>query len=135
MQVGQVRSIMKNPCWVRTLPCPAQVAQRFLLVPGVALLSTDSLLLPRFPGFAPGATGDLLFEQHLGGGALLLVAEIVGLPVLAAVLLEWVRADRTEAAVVDRLADEAHSDDDDAPGLWWETDPRFTDRRRPTQQP
>ncbi len=107
----------------------------FDAVPGVALLSTDSLLLPRFPGFAPGATGDLLFEQHLGGGALLLVAEIVGLPVLAAVLLEWVRADRTEAAVVDRLADEARSDDDDAPGLWWETDPRFADRRRPTQQP
>lgn len=116
----------------------------FDAVPGVALLSTDSLLSPRFPGWGPvagpvtgGGTGagpgvDLLMEQHLGGGALLAVAEVVGLPVLAAVLIEWVRADRSAAADHDRRAEE---DDDDDGALWWQSDPRFADRRRPTQRP
>ena len=116
----------------------------FDAVPGIALLSTDAVLHPTFPGFTASG-GDLLLEQHLGGGALLAVSEVVGLPVLAAVLLEWVRADHAEARAADDADDAAHGADaaarqavdraaepyDDAPGLWWESDPRFAGRWAP----
>lgn len=118
-------------------------------VPGISLISTGALLSPGYPGFArPGAPADLLMEQHLGGGALLAVSEVVGLPVLAAVLVEWVRADRAEAAAVDAALDassphppardvaptpdaELPADPVEAPALWWQSDPRFADRWGP----
>ena len=37
-QVGQVRSMEKNPCWARTRPCPAQVGQTRGRDPGLAPL-------------------------------------------------------------------------------------------------
>ena len=115
-------------------------------VPGISLMSTSALLSPGYPVFTrPGAPADLLMEQHLGGGVLLAVSEVVGLPVLAAVLLEWVRADRAEAAAVDASLDAATAPRVDAAGpqadeptpdqpvaaLWWQSDPRFADRWGP----
>ena len=49
---------------------------------------------------------DPLLDQRLGGGALLAVAESVGLPVIAAVFLEWVRSDERDARASDLLEDE-----------------------------
>lgn len=117
-------------------------------VPGVALLTTEALLTPAFPGYATGLPGlDPLMEQRIGGGVLLAVSEAVGLPLIAAVILDWVRADRQEAAAVDAALDAAPDATLDmtrdtvepgsapgAPVLWWQTDPRFADRypRRPS---
>jgi len=81
---------------------------------------------------------------------------VVGVPVLAAIFVDWVRNDEREARVADALADgpqpepdsqaglpgtvedqgEDQGDDQgvrgrDAAGgrrLWWEDDPRFADR-------
>jgi putative copper resistance protein D len=77
-------------------------------VPGIVVMTAPTLLAPGYPGFSRAVSGlDPLLDQHLGGGALLAVAESVGLPVIAAVFLEWVRTDEREAREADRLADEA----------------------------
>jgi cytochrome c oxidase assembly factor CtaG len=111
-------------------------------VPGVVVMASPALL--GTPVAAYLSAHDPLWEQRLGGGAMFGVAEIVGLPLLAATVLAWVRSDAREAALVDaRLDREAlerramtprpEADDTSDAVLdrpWWETDPRFT-RRTP----
>ncbi|WP_169735678.1 cytochrome c oxidase assembly protein [Intrasporangium oryzae] len=116
-------------------------------VPGIVIMTASTLLTPGFPGYASGASGlTPAMDQKLGGGALLAVAEVVGLPVIAAVFLEWVRSDEREARAVDAelaLAEEAATSSPEArtehgtadgvapaatSGLWWESDPRFAGR-------
>jgi putative copper resistance protein D len=91
-------------------------------------------------------------DQRLGGGAMLAVAEAVGLPVIGAVFVEWMRSDEREAREVDARLDaesarttappasptggeespELAAPGLAAPGLWWEQDPRLASRfRRP----
>jgi putative copper resistance protein D len=119
-------------------------------VPGILLMTAGTVVVPTFPGFI-GRVGppDPLLDTHLGGGALLAVAESVGLPVIGAVFAEWIRADAREAREVDARLDATESPSDLAPapstalaaedpqpalesgtGLWWESDPRFGDRFR-----
>jgi len=91
------------------------------------------------------AAPDPLWQQRLGGGAMFGIAEAVGLPLLAATVLAWVRADAREAAAVDarldaeraeRTAEVAETAGRETPVAepvldrpWWETDPRFAHRR------
>ena len=127
-------------------------------VPGILLMTAGTVVARGYPGFSghPGSP-DPLLDTHLGGGALLAVAESVGLPIIGAVFVEWVRTDDREARALDALLDaslgtgqpsgarpetgsavaieavepggEGH---EGASGLWWETDPRFAGRfRRP----
>lgn len=91
-------------------------------VPGVVVMASPGLLGP--PVAAYLAAADPLWEQHVGGGAMFGLAEVVGLPLLAATVAAWVRADRTEAALVDARLDLEPASD----RPWWEDDPRF---RRP----
>ena len=106
-------------------------------VPGVVVMASPTLLGARVATYF--AADDPLWQQRLGGGAMFGVAEVVGLPILAATVLAWVRSDAREAAIVDaRLDREARERDAAAEGApdgvrdrpWWETDPRFT-RRAP----
>lgn len=120
-------------------------------IPGILVMTSSALLTPRFPGWAgTSASGlDPSLDQRLGGGALLVVAESVGLPVIGAVFLEWVRSDAREAEAFDAAQDTAAAaslaPDPDASegsepsaaaaqvpddGLWWTSDPRFA-RRHP----
>jgi len=126
-------------------------------VPGIVVMTATTLLSPDYPGFSSGVSGlDLLLDQRLGGGALLAVAESVGLPVIAAVFLEWVRSDERDARASDLLEDETSraataqphhetsptggvggagaatpaSPDAGGSGLWWEQDPRLAGRFR-----
>jgi cytochrome c oxidase assembly factor CtaG len=96
-------------------------------------------------------------DQVIGGGALWILGDLVGVPFLAAQLIQMMREDAREAAVVDAELDAAELDaaeldagkaadgvadgaTDAAPGSvgvpargsrpWWETDPRFTARFR-----
>jgi cytochrome c oxidase assembly factor CtaG len=84
-------------------------------------------------------------DQVIGGGALWILGDIVGLPFLAAQLIQMIREDEQEAVQVDaeldaRAAAEAAGAAGAAPGAagaagtrpWWESDDRFTGRfRRP----
>jgi len=131
------------PAWatpaVRTLLAFADGL--FDAVPGILVMTASTLLAPGFPGFV-GWTSDPTpaFDQRLGGGALLAVAEAVGVPVIAAVFVQWVAADNREVHAIDAELDQleiAAGDDGSThdPGRlapWWETDPRFAGRyRRP----
>ncbi|WP_265444616.1 cytochrome c oxidase assembly protein [Flexivirga meconopsidis] len=111
-------------------------------IPGILVMTAHSLLLPGFPGFATSANavrGGLShgLDQKYAGGALLVVAETIGIPMLAAVFAEWMRSDRAEAAVTDARLDDLEArrraQAPDAVGTepdqpWWLTDPRLADR-------
>ncbi|MEW1954270.1 cytochrome c oxidase assembly protein [Terrabacter sp. NPDC080008] len=121
-------------------------------VPGIVVMTAPTLLSPTYPGFSSGVSGlDPLLDQRIGGGTLLAVAESVGLPVIAAVFVDWVRSDERDARAADLLEDQAlaaaaqaeapePAAAPDAPaaapppatpagsGLWWEQDPRLAGR-------
>jgi putative copper resistance protein D len=114
-------------------------------IPGIVVMTSSVLLAPSFPGFASGASGlSPIMDQRIGGGAMLAVAEAVGLPVIGAVFVEWIRSDEREARAVDAQLDgetarvavaSADVTGEPAPqttgtGLWWEQDPRFAGRFR-----
>ena len=73
----------------------------------------------------------LATDQVLGGGTLWILGDIVGLPFLAAQLIQMIREDESEAAVIDAELD---AREDKAPAdappdqPWWESDPRFVGR-------
>ncbi|MFC6706025.1 cytochrome c oxidase assembly protein [Flexivirga alba] len=118
--------------------------------PGILVMTANSMLLPHFPGFSPAADalrGGLshTMDQKYAGGALLAVAESIGVPMLAAVFIEWIRSDAAEARATDaeldraeqHRAESAHrtaapeagpANDDKAEQPWWLSDPRLADR-------
>ncbi|MGD0243838.1 MAG: cytochrome c oxidase assembly protein [Streptosporangiaceae bacterium] len=83
-------------------------------------------------------------DQIVGGGALWILGDLVGLPFLAAQLIQLMREDESDAARVDadldardaELATTAATTAEPASGQpekpWWEDDPRFTSRFKPT---
>jgi putative copper resistance protein D len=127
-------------------------------VPGILVMTANSILLPQFPGFAHAADalrGGLshTMDQKYAGGALLAVAESIGVPMIAAVFIEWMRSDAAEARAADAELDRAEAAramaerataepvtadavDDEQPATdqpatdqpWWLTDPRLADR-------
>jgi cytochrome c oxidase assembly factor CtaG len=88
-------------------------------------------------------------DQVIGGGALWILGDLVGLPFLAASLIVMIREDEQEAAEVDAELD-ARAAEAAVPGAgeagmapaaapdgqpWWESDPRFTGRfQRPDSE-
>ncbi len=110
-------------------------------VPGILIMTASTVVVPGFPGFA-GRLGqpDPLLDTHLGGGALIAVAESVGLPIIGVVFMEWMRSDEREADAIDaqfvELDASPRADAPDPSGLWWESDPRFAGRHhRPADRP
>jgi cytochrome c oxidase assembly factor CtaG len=101
-------------------------------IPGILVMTAPTILAPGVAGFTnrtwgPGAA----LDQKLGGAAMIAVAEVVGLPLLAAIFVSWVRADAADARQTDAFLD-SRATESVEPGLdrpWWETDPRFSDRR------
>jgi cytochrome c oxidase assembly factor CtaG len=94
-------------------------------------------------------------DQIIGGGALWILGDLVGLPFLAAQLIQLMREDESDAARIDADLDardaalkaatpmaatptaaaaaatgEPAADRVEKP--WWEDDPRFTSRFKPT---
>ena len=138
------------PAWA-TPPVRALVAFADGLldaVPGIMLMVSTTVLAPSYAGFAGLTSADALWNQRWGGGVLFGVTEVVGVPVLAAIFVDWVRSDEREARAADAPADEPRlangpvPSDSESPGderspadvtdakptLWWESDPRFADR-------
>jgi cytochrome c oxidase assembly factor CtaG len=85
-------------------------------------------------------------DQVIGGGVLWILGDLVGLPFLAAQLIQMMREDESDAARIDAELDarqaeqQAQPDTEMEPGQpaaadrskpWWEDDPRFTGRFKP----
>jgi cytochrome c oxidase assembly factor CtaG len=106
----------------------------------LALGRPVSLFITVFP--ARGNT--LQADQVIGGGALWILGDLVGLPFLAAQLIQLMREDESDAARIDADLDARDAAlqttvaageepaGDDASRPWWEDDPRFTSRFKPT---
>jgi cytochrome c oxidase assembly factor CtaG len=91
-------------------------------------------------------------DQVIGGGALWILGDLVGLPFLAAQLIQLMREDESDAARIDAELDARDADlataraaaaSEPAAGPaqagtaqaekpWWEDDPRFTSRFKPS---
>jgi cytochrome c oxidase assembly factor CtaG len=82
----------------------------------------------------------LATDQVLGGGTLWVLGDIVGLPFLAAQLIQMIREDESDAAAIDAELDAAEVDAAEPSAAeagagvaaarqpWWESDPRFAGR-------
>jgi cytochrome c oxidase assembly factor CtaG len=76
----------------------------------------------------------LTTDQVLGGGVLWILGDLVGLPFLAAQLIQLMREDESEAVTIDAELDAKEAEEqaqpqaDRADRPWWEDDPRFTGR-------
>ena len=88
----------------------------------------------------------LRFDQMLGGGTLWVIGDLIGLPFLVTQLIQMIREDESEAAVIDAELDardavaagpvpaaagEPATVPADQP--WWQSDPRFTSRFSPAE--
>jgi cytochrome c oxidase assembly factor CtaG len=121
---------------------------------GIAVIADQNLLgAPYYPAGARPWGPRRPTAQVIGGGALWILGDLVGLPFLAAQLIQLMREDESDAARIDAELDAREAEresvrqsaapaaapgepgDDAAPAteLWWEHDPRFTDRFKPTQ--
>ncbi|MEU6192763.1 cytochrome c oxidase assembly protein [Streptomyces sp. NPDC047061] len=126
-----------------TLPAwcthPVRAALVFLdgvidAVPGLVVMTHGTLIagawyLHHHPSWAP----DVRYDQQIGGGAMLGIAELVALPFLLAILFQWARTERVQTAALDRHLDEqlatvpAPATSAPAPAAdrvrpWWETE-------------
>jgi cytochrome c oxidase assembly factor CtaG len=79
-------------------------------------------------------------DQVIGGGVLWVLGDLVGLPFLAAQLIQLMREDESEAVKIDaeldardaeKAAIAAGGEEPDSDRPWWETDERITGRFRP----
>jgi cytochrome c oxidase assembly factor CtaG len=123
---------------------------------GIAVIADTNLIAgPYYHAVGYPWGPSLATSQVIGGGIIWILGDLVGLPYLAVQLIQMMREDQAEAAVIDAELDArdaakanaaaADSDaaggeavarnsvtadsmpaDDDHP--WWETDPRFTER-------
>ena len=111
---------------------------------GLSVVASNSLLGGAYYHALARPWGpSLRTDQVLGGGVLWIFGDIVGLPFLAAQLIQMIREDEADAEVIDAELDAqeaALAADEPAaarPGIqvpgtrpWWETDERFADRFR-----
>ena len=116
---------------------------------GLAVIASTSLIgAGYYHALARPWGPSLQTDQILGGGTLWIFGDLVGLPFLVAQLIQFIREDEAEAAVIDAELDarEAVQAAPAAPGSgpkapaepapgpgdpdrpWWEDDPRFNDR-------
>jgi cytochrome c oxidase assembly factor CtaG len=106
---------------------------------GLAVIADQSLIAGGYYHALARPWGpSLSTDQVLGGGALWILGDVVGLPFLAAQLIQMIREDEADAAVIDAeldARDAATGGGSDAPDRpWWESDPRFAGRFRPADE-
>lgn len=120
---------------------------------GLAVLADQSLIAGAYYHALGRPWGpSLSSDQVIGGGALWVLGDIVGLPFLAAQFIQMIREDESDAAGVDAELDAVEAAEAavagvdpaaDGPGEgepagnrpWWENDPRFADRFRRAGDP
>jgi cytochrome c oxidase assembly factor CtaG len=119
---------------------------------GIAVIASQTLIGGAYYQALARPWGpSLKTDQVIGGGVLWILGDLVGLPFLAAQLIQFMREDESEAAEVDAELDAkeaelkaaARQDGRDQPDgkdgkdgeparPWWEDDPRFTRRFKAT---
>jgi cytochrome c oxidase assembly factor CtaG len=101
-------------------------------VPGIAVMTSSSLLAGGYYGTVSRSWGPTrTWDQTIGGGLMLTVAEVVAVPFVAILYRAWIREDATQATEIDRQLDledlrRDASAYDEAPVTsrpWWETNP------------
>jgi cytochrome c oxidase assembly factor CtaG len=106
-------------------------------VPGIVVMTSGTLVAGHWYAVHHLAwEPPLRYDQMLGGGLMIAIAELVGLPLLIAVFIDWWRAERARTAELDARLDRelpaAAAADPGAPELtrpWWETDGGEVGRR------
>jgi cytochrome c oxidase assembly factor CtaG len=119
---------------------------------GIAVIADQNLLgLAHYQALHRPFGPTFATDQVIGGGVLWILGDFVGLPFLAVQLIQAMREDKIEAAAIDaeldareiiteatrvtrRAADPqaaAVAEAEDEGRLWWQDDPRFTDRFGP----
>jgi cytochrome c oxidase assembly factor CtaG len=116
---------------------------------GIAVIASQTLIgAAYYHALARPWGPSLQADQVIGGGVLWILGDLVGLPFLAAQLIQLMREDESDAVRIDAELDAkdarnaelkaAASAGEDKPGgdeatkPWWEDDPRFTSRFKPT---
>jgi len=128
---------------------------------GIAVIASQALIGGAYYEALGRPWGPTLqADQVIGGGVLWILGDLVGLPFLAAQLIQLMREDESDAAKIDAHldardaelnaakeaaaaaaaegsdgADGAEGEPGSTPGeakLWWEDDPRFTSRFKAT---
>jgi cytochrome c oxidase assembly factor CtaG len=111
---------------------------------GLAIMADEHLIAGSYYQALGRPWGpSLRADQVIGGGALWILGDLVGLPFLAVLLIQMIREDEQEAAQVDAELD-ASAAATQAAGVtpaatagsqpWWHSDSRFTGRfKRPDQ--
>jgi cytochrome c oxidase assembly factor CtaG len=108
-------------------------------IPGIAVMTSSSLVAGNYYGTVTRDWGPTRgWDQTIGGGLMLTVAELVAVPFIAIIYRAWIHEDAGHAAVVDHQLDVAEerrvmdAADSDGPVVdlpWWEIDPGpLTDR-------
>jgi cytochrome c oxidase assembly factor CtaG len=101
-------------------------------IPGIAVMTSSSLLAGGYYGTITRSWGPTRsWDQTIGGGLMLTVAEVVAIPFVAILYRAWIREDATKAAAVDRELDlqdmrqdqTAYDEPQPANRPWWETNP------------
>jgi cytochrome c oxidase assembly factor CtaG len=117
---------------------------------GLAIIADPNLIAAAYYHAVARPWGpSLATDQILGGGTIWVLGDIVGLPFLAAQLIQMIREDENDAKIIDAELDAADAalaaaaaatgTDDPGPGAdqaargtaqrpWWESDARFADR-------
>ncbi|HTS97495.1 MAG TPA: cytochrome c oxidase assembly protein [Streptosporangiaceae bacterium] len=113
---------------------------------GLAVIADQNLIAGAYYHALARPWGpSLSTDQVLGGGTLWILGDIVGLPFLAAQLIQMIREDESEAAEVDAELDARDAERAARPAVspagagvsvseepgdrpWWESDPRFAGR-------
>ena len=115
---------------------------------GIAVIASTSLLAGSYYHTLARPWGPTLAtSQVLGGGVLWILGDIVGIPFLAAQLIQMMREDEADARAIDAELDAQETRSSGAapvptepaqPAMqrpWWETDSRFADRFRALDDP
>ncbi len=108
---------------------------------GIAVIANQNLIgAAYYHALARPWGPTLATDEVLAGGVLWVLGDLVGLPFLAAQLIQMMREDESDAARIDADLDaeqaqlkpaelkQAEGAANEALKPWWEDDPRFTDR-------
>lgn len=106
------------------LPYPMRMIVLFVTLPahawlGITIMSDNSVIGDSFYRALGRPWGpSLLHDQSIGGGLLWATGDLVGILVLAALFVQWSRADSREATRVDRQLDRARQRDGHGDDEW-----------------
>ncbi|WP_405773978.1 cytochrome c oxidase assembly protein [Streptomyces sp. NBC_00859] len=75
-------------------------------VPGIVVMTSGTLVAGTwYTRHAPAWAPDVHTDQQIGGGAMITLAELVGVPFLLVIFVQWVRSERAGTAALDRRLD------------------------------